>query len=130
MARGPTIETPVHQPDDEALGGPGINLAALGGIEDEDRPVRAPSPPRPEPSEELDWAMEEVADDEGSDEEDEEPLPTLLGSSQAHSGVAGFRLKSWVIGGSLVGVSDGVELCVQGLDRHMAFAPHCHAARP
>lgn len=37
---------------------------------------------------------------------------------------------SVIEGGSLVGVSDGVEWCVQGLDRHMAYAPHCHTARP
>ena len=37
---------------------------------------------------------------------------------------------SVVEGGGFAGALDGVQWCVQGLDRHMAFAPHCRAARP
>lgn len=102
MAGGATVETATHRPDREDSNPSGINLAGLAGIEEEAPSSRPKPPSTPQQESDLEWAMEEAADDP---DDDEEPVMTLAGPSRASTESADFPLKTWLIRGGLLGLA-------------------------
>ncbi|HEX8201405.1 MAG TPA: protein kinase, partial [Isosphaeraceae bacterium] len=111
------IESPRAPRRDEAdLGG--LNLAALAEL-DEDEPAERPRPAR-NPVARFDppgpEAEDDVAPDLEEDDPDDEPLALLPGATRGTAGE--IPVKSWVIGGGLVGAAMLLVLfAIEGLRR-------------